>query len=155
MIAQKRNNSNSSLQVKLEKLQIRKLEEKLKIFDLANNSYICFKHDPNTIIKPDIYSAEHHIIGEVYTHLGKLKSAQMHKIMADMLKLILFKEDSGEEYKMYYVICDETVKDSMFGNGVISNAIKLHNIEIECFELDEALTVSLKNTMKKQDLTAR
>lgn len=148
-------NSKSDFQAKIEKVQIKKLEENLNITGLANDSNICFKGDPNSKIKPDIYSAEHLIIGEVYTHLGKLKSAQMHKVMADILKLILFKEDSGAEYKMYYLICDEDVRKSMLGNAVICNAVRLHRIEIVCFELDDALKATLKETMRKQDLTSR
>ena len=144
--------SNSDLQAKIEKIQIKKLEEKLKISGLGNDSYLYFNGDPNTKIKPDIYSAKHHIIGEVYTHLGNLKSAQMDKVTADILKLILFEEDSGTQYKKYYVVCDETVKSCMLGNGVISNAVKLHNIQIECFELAEQLKNELKETMEKQNI---
>ena len=155
MNTKKRSNSNSNYQVQIEKIQIKKLEEKLNIPNLANGSNICFQGDSNTKIRPDIYSAEHLIIGEVYTHLGKLKSAQMHKISADFLKLILFKEDSKADYQMYYIICDEAVRDSMLGNAVISNAIRLHGIKIECFELDESMKTTLKETMRKQDLTLK
>ena len=146
-------NSNSDLQGKIEKMQINKLESKLNISGLANDSYIYFKGDPNSKIKPDIYSAKHHIIGEVYTHLGKLKSSQMDKVTADIFKLVLFKEDSGKNYILYYVICDETVKKSMLGNGVISNAIKRYHIQVECFELNSDFKAELEKTMKMQDIT--
>lgn len=146
-------NSNSDLQGKIEKIQIEKLESKLHISDIANDSYLYFTGDPSSKIKPDIYSAKHHIIGEVYTHLGKLKSSQMDKITADIFKLILFKEDSGANFKIYYVICDEAVRESMLGNGVISNAIRMHGIQVECFKLDESLRNELEKTMKLQDIT--
>lgn len=148
-----KNVSNSDLQVKIEKIQIKKLEEKLQITDLGNDSYLYFSGDPMTKIKPDIYSSKHQIIGEIYTHLGKLKPSQMHKVTADIFKLILFERDSGTQYKKYYVVCDEEVKSCMINNGVICNAIRLYNIEVECFELDEALRLELKDTMQKQDIT--
>lgn len=146
--------SNSDLQAKIEKIQIRKLEEKVNIPDLGNDSYLYFKNDMDSKIKPDIYSSKHHIIGEVYSHLGKLKPSQLDKVTADILKMILFEEDSGISYKKYYVVCDKAVEESMRGNTVIRNAIKMHDIQIECFELDEPLYSELKQTMIRQDITS-
>ena len=146
--------SNSDLQVRIEKIQIRKLEEKINITDIGNDSYLYFNSDMGSKIKPDIYSSKHHIIGEVYSHLGKLKSSQLDKVTADILKMILFEEDAGVSYKKYYVVCDKAVEESMRGNAVIRNAIKMHDIQIECFELDEPLYSELKQTMIRQDITS-
>lgn len=145
--------SNSFVQLKIERVQIQKLENELHISGLENKTYLFFENDPSSKIKPDIFSDKHHIIGEVYTHLGKLKPSQMDKVEADMLKMILFAEDSGYDYKLYYVVCDEAVKECMLGNAVIKNACRLHGIQIKCYLLDEQLTKELKITMKKQDLT--
>ena len=47
-------------------------------------------------ICPDFYSKEDLIIGEVYTHLSRLKPEQMYKIEVDILKLLfLEKEQKG------------------------------------------------------------
>ena len=145
--------SNSELQVEIEKIQIKKLEKELNYSDLSNDAFVYFKHDDGSKIKPDIYSEKHHIIGEVYTHLGKLKPSQMHKVTSDILKLILFNKDSGSNFEMYYVVCDETVKDCMLKNSVIRNAVRLYEIHVACFPLDESMKEKLKETMKKQDLT--
>lgn len=145
--------SNSELQVEIEKIQIKKLEKKLNHSDLSNDAFIYFKGDDSSKIKPDIYSEKHHIIGEVYTHLGKLKPSQMHKVTSDILKLILFNKDSGSDFEMYYVVCDETVKESMLNNSVIRNAVRLYKFNIECIPLNATMKEKLKETMKKQDLT--
>ena len=147
------NDSDSDLQLEIEKLLIRKLEEKLGITGLQNDQYLSFKGNIDSKIKPDIFSDEHHLIGEVYTHLGKLKSSQVDKIAADILKMIVYNEDYGKDYEMYYVVCDEAVKKCMLGNAVISNAIRIHKVQVECFELNEVLKKKLSATMKRQDIT--
>ena len=149
----KQHNSNSELQVEIEKIQIKTLEDKLKKPFLGNERYIPFKGDPKTKIKPDIYSDEHNIIGEVYTHLGKLKAAQMHKVNSDILKMLLFEKDSGVKYEKHYVVCDKATEESMRGNALIQAAIRLHGLKIDCFELDDELKQKLIKTMKRQDIT--
>ncbi len=152
--ATKYSNSNSDVQLVIEKELIKMFEERHEITGLKNDSYLYFKGNANTKISPDIYSDEHSIIGEVYSHIGKLKSSQMDKIAADILKMILFEEDSGKTYDKYYVICDKEVKKCMFGNAVVSNAIRMHKLHIECFELPESLTLKLKQAMNNQNLIA-
>ena len=152
-IKETRKDSNSFLQVEIEKKQIEKLEKYLGKTGLGNESKLFFNGDPKAAIKPDIYSAEYHIIGEVYSHIGKLKSAQIHKITSDILKMILFEKESGFEFKKYYVVCDKEAKSSMLGNAVIRNAVRIHNIEIVCFELDAPMKIELLETMKKQDVS--
>ena len=148
-----RSNSNSSFQTKMEKELVRKLEEELNLSDLGNDTLLSFKGDASSKIKPDIYSSKHHIIGEIYTPLGKLKSSQMDKVTSDILKMILFEEDSGSKDTIVYIVCDEAVMESMLGNAVIKNACRLHNIIIKCYPLDEPLKSELKRTMIRQNIT--
>lgn len=150
--ATKYSNSNSDVQLGIEKVLIKMFEEKHEITGLENDSYLYFKGNANTKIKPDIFSEELCIIGEVYSHIGKLKPSQMDKISADILKMILFEEDSGKQFDKYYVICDKEVKKCMYGNAVVSNAIRIHKLHIECFDLPESQTFDLKIAMKKQNL---
>lgn len=152
-VSKKRINSNSDYQLKIEQIQIEKLESELKISGLGNNNCLSFKSDADSKIKPDIYSAEHHIIGEIYTHLGKLKSAQMHKIAADILKMVVFCEDSGLDFEKYYIVCDEATRESLLSNAAIKNACRIYNIHLKCFALDETLREELQTTMKKQDIS--
>ena len=145
--------SNSKFQLKIEKQQIKELEKELNVSDLGNESYIYFRGDGDSKIKPDIYSDQHHIIGEVYTHLGKLKSAQMHKVASDIFKMVMFNEDSGSKYKMYYVVCDKDAQESMMRNSIIKNAVRLYKLNIICYELSESDKYTLQKTMRNQDIT--
>ena len=120
---------------------------------MANESYVYSQGDADTKIKPDIYSDQHHIIGEVYTHLGKLKSAQMHKVASDIFKMVLFKKDSGSEYDMYYVVCDEETRECMMHNSVVRNAVRLYDLHVRCYELSESDKNTLQKTMRNQDIT--
>lgn len=148
-----RSDSNSDLQTRIEKIQVKKLESELNKTDLGNDAYLYFKGDPSSKIKPDIYSDKYHIIGEVYSHLGKLKSSQMDKVTADILKMTLFVEDSGSDFTIYYVLCDEAAKESLLGNAIIKNACRLHGIQIKCYPLEETLRKELKETMERQNIT--
>ena len=40
-------------------------------------------------IHPDFYSEENRIIGEIFAHIGDLKTGQKHKIAHDILKMLL------------------------------------------------------------------
>lgn len=53
------------------------------------------KLNPKMKIKPDIFSEDNQIFGEVYSHIGKLKSSQIDKIEANILKMIVFEKDAG------------------------------------------------------------
>ncbi len=148
-----KSDSNSDLQTRIEKILVKKLESELNKTNLGNDAYLYFKGDPSSKIKPDIYSDKYHIIGEVYTHIGKLKSSQMDKVTADILKMTLFEEDSGSNYTIYYVVCDEATKECLLGNAIIKNACRLHGINIKCYPLDEPLRKELIETMERQNLT--
>lgn len=83
---EKRYLSASKVQREAEEIIFENLKSKLKCNDLQSNVRILISKANNIWICPDFYSEEKHIIGEIHTHLGKLKSAQLHKIEADILK---------------------------------------------------------------------
>ena len=101
-------------------------------------------------IVPDFYSEENHIIGEVHSHLGKLKPAQKHKVASDILKMILFDRDNS--YMKMIVVCSEEERDQLTGSSYLAEAIRQFNIKIEYFELEQSLKIKLAEAMKKQNL---
>ena len=47
---------------------------------LEKNKKLPLTDNPQTHIQPDFFSAEHHIIGEIFAHIGKPKKAQDNKL---------------------------------------------------------------------------
>ena len=104
---EKRYLSDSKVQREAEEIIFENLKSKLKCDDLQSNVRILISKANNIWICPDFYSEEKHIIGEIHTHLGKLKSAQLHKIEGDILKMLLFEKcHNGKRYRKMIVVCD-------------------------------------------------
>ena len=150
-----RKNSRSDVQMSIEEDVIKGFEQKMNLHDLKCEAYLPFPGDASAKIRPDIYSEEHRIIGEVYSHLGKLKSAQMHKVQADILKMILYKDDSGIDFHMYYLVCDDGAADSIRNNSVIKIALRREDFTLVVVPIDDEQRALLSSTMKKQDLTIK
>ena len=104
---EKRYLSDSKVQREAEEIIFENLKSKLKCDDLQSNVRILISKSNNIWICPDFYSEEKYIIGEIHIHLGKLKSAQLHKIEGDILKMLLFEKcHNGERYRKMIVVCD-------------------------------------------------
>ncbi len=151
----KKSDSNSDVQSSVEKILVHKLEQHLGFSNLANDSYRYFKMNPNMKIKPDLYSEEYRIIGEVYSHIGKLKPSQVDKIEADILKMLVYEKDSGKQFTKYIIVCDDAVVTSIRSNSVIMASAKLYDIKLLNMPLDDKTRHSLTEAMKKQNITTQ
>lgn len=145
-----RSDGNSSVQRQIEEMIFRELEEQFCIDDLALNPSLSLPDNPAVKIKPDFYSEAKKIIGEIHTHLGKLKPAQMHKVAADVLKLHLF--DPNNQYSKYYVVCSTEEYAQLTGNSYLAEAIRQFGITVKYMELDTSIVEKLQDTMKKQNM---
>ena len=145
-----RSDGNSSVQRQIEEMIFRELEKQFCIDDLALNPSLSLPDNPAVKIKPDFYSEAKKIIGEIHTHLGKLKPAQMHKVAADVLKLHLF--DPKNQYSKYYVVCSTEEYAQLTGNSYLAEAIRQFGITVKYMELDTSIVEKLQDTMKKQNM---
>ena len=145
-----RSDGNSSVQRQIEEMIFRELEEQFCIDDLALNPSLSLPDNPAVKIKPDFYSEAKKIIGEIHTHLGKLKPAQKHKVAADVLKLHLF--DPNNQYSKYYVVCSTEEYAQLTGNSYLAEAIRQFGITVKYMELDISIVEKLQDTMKKQNM---
>lgn len=149
----KRKQSDSSVQRSIEILLFEKTKEALEIDNLDANHAVRLKSDPNIVIRPDIYSEKERIIGEIHTHLGKLKPAQLHKVAADVLKMLVFEEDYGEPFRKILVICSKEEESQLKGQSFVAHVIREYNIDILCYdELASEDMKALENAMKEQNL---
>ena len=149
----KRIESDSSVQQELEGAILQKFLEKNNITGIeSNNNLLPLTNNPKVKIKPDFYSEEQHIIGEIHAHLGKLKPAQVRKVATDVLKMLMFEKDYGEEFTKYIVVCDEEEEKQLKGDSYLAEAITQYKIKVDCVDLSEKEKEKLEEAMKSQNL---
>ncbi|MBR6717223.1 MAG: hypothetical protein IKI77_02635 [Oscillospiraceae bacterium] len=140
----------SVVQQDLEKTIVEWLKQELHADDLESNVSLPLPQHPEVSIRPDFYSESHKIIGEIHTHLGQLKSAQRHKVAADIMKLHLF--DPEQKYQKYYVVCSSAEWDLLHGKSYLAAAVKQFGIKPMKYEPDDAERAALEDAMRKQNM---
>ena len=149
---QPRNKSRSDIQQDIEKNCVEEVEKLLGISNLHNDRLLHFKSPySHTVIKPDIYSEKDKIIGEVHVHIGNLKTAQVDKIASDVLKILSFEKNQGEQLRKIIVVCDEEEEQHLKGKAFIASAIDMYGIEIVRVQLDSVTKNDLKKAIKDQN----
>lgn len=112
-----------------------------------------FSEENDIRICPDFYSEKDYIIGEIHTHLGRLKPVQLHKIEGDILKMLLFeKGQKGVKYTKMIVVCDMQEYEQLQGKFFVAEAIRQFDIELEYISLSKERIVQLQNVMENQNL---
>ncbi|MBQ3939606.1 MAG: hypothetical protein II723_00700 [Oscillospiraceae bacterium] len=142
---------DASVQCDIEKIQFNHIKEKLQIPDLEPNKKLPLPGTPNSIIVPDFYSESAHIIGEIYSHLGKLKPAQLHKIAADVLKMLLYEKAANIQMNKIIVVCCKQTKEQLEGNSNLANALRIFGVPVEYIPLPQNLEHQLHDAMKRQN----
>ena len=149
----KRHLSDSDVQCNIEKYIFDEIKKNLLCENLQSNVILTLSEENDIRICPDFYSEKDHIIGEIHTHLGRLKPAQLHKIEGDILKILLFeKEQEGVKYTKMIVVCDMQEYEQLKGKSFVAEAIRQFGIKLEHIPLKAEQIIQLKNTMKNQNL---
>lgn len=149
----KRHLSDSDVQCNIENYIFDEIKKKLLCENLQQNVTLTLAEENDIRICPDFYSEKDHIIGEIYTHLGRLKPAQLHKIEGDILKMLLFeKEQKGVKYIKMIVVCDMQEYEQLRGKSFVEEAIRQFDIKLEYISLNKEQSVQLQNAMENQNL---
>ena len=101
--------SSSHVQQQAEDVLFDKLKELLNV-EVEKNPKVLLSNQGLTYIRPDFYSAEHCVVGEIFAHIGKPKKAQDNKIANDILKMPLLEKVKGKQHRKIIVVCDDTEK---------------------------------------------
>lgn len=144
------NRHDAAVQRSIESIQFNHIKEKLQIPDLRSNPKLALPDNPNCIIIPDFYSESSSIIGEIYSHLGKLKPAQLHKIAADILKMLLWEKVIEIPMKKYITVCSEQVYKQLKGISNLAETIRRFNVELLYLPLSPEMEEQLRIAMKRQ-----
>ncbi|MCR5607660.1 MAG: hypothetical protein K6G26_01190, partial [Lachnospiraceae bacterium] len=107
----------------------------------------------NNYIVPDFYSEGCGAIGEIYVHIGKLKSSQQDKIASDILKMLSYEKISNKSLTKYVVIRDNVLNKQLTGKSFLAESIRIFGIKLLNINIDDTLRDELLKTMKRQDIT--
>ena len=122
---------------------------------LESNPIIEINTNQKVFIKPDFYSKEHHVIGEIHVHAGRLKGGQPDKIASDILKMLLHDKIKDCIFQKYIVVCDEAEQQQLTGDSALAEAIRQFGIQVLLIPLEKSDYIKLQTVMKEQDFYQR
>lgn len=121
--------SDSSTQIKAEKVMLEMLEERFKLHTGALSSGAIWLSD-KVSVNIDGYSEEHGIMVEVFARMGKLKPAHYEKIANDILKLVMVEKLHNREYRKVLAVCGDEVEKYLMGKSWKAHAVDIFNFEV-------------------------
>ena len=92
---------------------------------------------------------------EIWAHVGKAKSAQRNKVLADVLKMALvsdFKKKEGFEVESYFAFVDNKAQKVLEGDSWGALAAKHFGVTPIKVDLDTATLEKIKTAQESQDL---
>lgn len=149
---EKRVNSRSDVQQEIEKHVLKRVEEELGNVAIESNPKLIIDSEKGTYICPDFYSEGENLIGEIYSHVGKLKGSQPDKIATDILKMMLYEKVCGTKLRKIIAVCEEDALKQLSGKSFLAEAIRKFDVEILYIKLSSDDRDRLKNIMYMQNL---
>lgn len=121
--------SDSSTQLKAEKVMLNMLEERFELNagDLSSEK---IKLSDKVSVEIDGYNEEHGIMIEVFARMGKLKAAHYEKIANDILKLVMVEKLHNREYRKILAVCGDEVERYLLGKSWKAHAVDIFNFEV-------------------------
>ena len=144
--------SSAIEQIRVEDTIFSLVEQKLGV-SLEKNPLLYFSNNKYSYIKPDFYSAQEQIVGEIFAHVGKPKKAQNNKIANDILKMLLLDKISKITHRKILVVCDQEELKALQGQSALSESIRQFGIEVLFVELDEKIKQQILNAQDRQKMT--
>ena len=141
--------SRSDEQREAEEYLVDELEKKLG-YPLKRNHDLSVPDTDGAYICPDFYSKEHHVMGEVFAHIGKPKKTQDNKIANDILKMLLYDEKTGIKHTKILVVCDEAEARKLKGKSALAASIQTFGIEVVRIDLCDVLREKVLAAQSRQ-----
>ena len=144
--------SSSHVQQQAEDVLFDKLKELLNV-EVEKNPKILLSNQGLTYIRPDFYSAEHCVVGEIFAHIGKPKKAQDNKIANDILKMLLLEKVKGKQHRKIIVVCDDTEKKTLEGKSALAESIRQFGVKIMHIKIDSEMQKQILQAQARQKMT--
>ena len=135
--------SDSSEQQEAESYVLKAIEDK---FDLCFNTNASL----GIGVEPDGIDPEKRVVVEAYSHIGKLKGAQLHKVRADILKLAFIEKKLGISWRKIMCFIDPEAASFLLGKSWAAEAARSFNIEILVVKLTAEKEALIKSAQKRQ-----
>lgn len=136
-------NSDSAAQRHAEAYMLRSLEESLgATFSESSIS--------GMTVKPDGVDQKRKIVVEVFARIGKLKSAQTHKVQADILKLVFIEKITGEQWRKIICFACPEAAAALQGQSWASEAVRAFGVEVHVVPLPPEKIESVKAAQERQ-----
>lgn len=150
---EKRMQSDTKVQREMEEILFYRLKEILGCESAERNPRVVISEENNVWICPNFYSEEERVIGEIHTHVGKLKVAQQNKLKGDILKMLLLDESrNGEPFRKILAVCDREEYQQLQGKSFLAEAIRRFEVELIYIELTDEQRERIMAAMREQNL---
>lgn len=90
------------------------------------------------------------IVCEASAHIGKTKTAQIHKVMNNAMKMLFLEQLEGISYRKILVFIDEEAASKFVGKGWHGECLRKNNIEVMVVDVPERIKEKVKGTQKDQ-----
>jgi len=150
------NNSNKLTKITHPSNSNEQVDAETWILSEFNKQYLTNLEKIELVIKGNVkvnfdgIDVNNKIVCEIYSHQGKLKSAQKHKVSHDILKLITIEKEIGGTWRKLLIFSDEQVSRIFSGKSWVSSSISLFNIEIVTLPLLSEHREILLSVQKRQ-----
>ena len=142
----KRQLSRSDKQQAVEQVVLQKFDAK------ATKKRFYFDEDKKSeFLEVDDYLEKPQTFIEIWSHVGKPKSAQKNKVMTDAAKL-LFAETIFGKAKKVLLFVDEEVLNYFKGKNWCARFLKKFGFQLQKIEIEDELKKEILATQKGQDI---
>ena len=90
------------------------------------------------------------ILCEAWAHLGRPKSAQKNKVMADAFKLLYLERLISKPAQKVLLFADEAAARHFRGRSWMARALKAYGIEVQVVELPEEIRAAVRKAQQRQ-----
>lgn len=101
-------------------------------------------------VEPDGVDPDKKIVVEVFARLGALKSAQVRKVRADVLKLAYVRKKLGPEWRAVICFACNEAAASLTGRSWAAEAAREFGVDIAVHELPEDVRQSVLDAQLRQ-----
>ena len=144
--------SSSDEQMRAEEEIFEHLSNSTGISDLKSNPKLVLNGNERVFIRPNIYSQSERIIGEINAHIGRLKTSQLHKVAADLLKMQLYDKTSGITHRKWIVVCSKEEEKQLKGGSYLAEAIRQFDVEVIRIDISTETYQALKDAQERQKM---
>ncbi len=96
------------------------------------------------------FSRNPNIVCEASARIGAMRSAQIHKIMNNAMKMLFVENYSGHPFRKILAFIDEEAASKFVGDGWHGECLKRYHIEVMVVDIPEDMRVEILTIQNRQ-----